>query len=355
MEYSKNNNIIDLYKIYLKLWKNRKIILYTIALFGIIGIIYSLSLNIVFVSSTTFYPRYEKGNQSNSIADIAGLAGIDIGKNLSNDIPSNLYPNLLSSTPFKQKVLNKKININNKKITYREYLLTEKKKNKSFLSDLIKSFYKTESNDKIQNQNPNSKIIELDNIEYQLHISVQDLIKIDVNKKDGYITLMVYDENPLVSSQIAQITRDLLQEYIIDYKLKNIKLVYNFTVNQLQNTKKNLYNLQDSLALFRDSNKNIKSDLFKNKQSRLETEYNLVKNIYNELAISKEKTAIEVKRNTPIFTIINPVVIPNERYSPKRKIIVISFCFIGLILITSLIILKNYYKENLIYFDKFIK
>ena len=58
----------------------------------------------------------------------------------------------------------------------------------------------------------------------------------------------------------------------------------------------NFYSLQDSLAIFRDSNKNIKSDLFLNQFSRIESEYLISKNIYNELAINKEKTAIDVQK-----------------------------------------------------------
>ena len=62
--------------------------------------------------------------------------------------------------------------------------------------------------------------------------------------------------------------------------------------------------------------------------NRLETEYNILKNIYNELAITKERTAIDVRKNTPIFTIINDVYVPYEKFSPKR---------LQLVLITVLI------------------
>ena len=102
----------------------------------------------------------------------------------------------------------------------------------------------------------------------------------------------------------------------------------------------NFYKLQDSLAVFSDKNRNIKSDLFLNKYSRIESEYNISKNIYNELALSKEKTAIDVKKNTPIFTIIKPVVIPNEKSDPKRSLIVIVFSFIGLVIMTGYTLLK---------------
>ena len=167
------------------------------------------------------------------------------------------------------------------------------------------------------------------------------MISIELNKKESYVTLNVIDKNPYISSKIAHEAEKLLQESIIDYKIKNIKSVYDFTLNQLEIAKINLYKLQDSIAYFKDSNKNIKSDLFLNQLNRIETEYNFTKNIYNELVLTKEKTAIEVKRNTPIFTIINPVVIPNEKFEPKRTILVFFSTFIAFIVSLLWIIIKE--------------
>ena len=137
----------------------------------------------------------------------------------------------------------------------------------------------------------------------------------------------------------------LFYKKIIDFELKNLNDTYEFISDQLEIAKNNFYKLQDSLAIFSDKNKNIKSDLFKTKYSRIESEYNISKNIYNELAISKEKTAIDVKKNTPIFTIIKPVVIPNKKSDPQRSVIVFIFSFIGLMIISGYTLLKSYFLD----------
>ena len=59
-------------------------------------------------------------------------------------------------------------------------------------------------------------------------------------------------------------------------------------LQQLKLAQNNLYILQDSPAQFRDRNLSIKSDNL-NQLNRLETEVNISKNIYNELAITKER------------------------------------------------------------------
>ena len=99
--------------------------------------------------------------------------------------------------------------------------------------------------------------------------------------------------------------------------------------------------MQDSLAKFKDKNKNIKSDLFLNQLSRIESEYNLSKNIYNELALNKEKIAIDVRKNTPIFTVIKPVVLPNEKLEPIRSRIVLIYTFFSFLITSLWVIVKK--------------
>ena len=124
-----------------------------------------------------------------------------------------------------------------------------------------------------------------------------------MNEKDGYIKLKINDENPSVAAQIAKKSEELLQESIINYKLKNLRSVYDFTLSQFESSKKVFYNLPNDLANFRDRNKNIKINLFLNQLSRLESEYNIANTIYSELAINKERTAIEIKKHTNIYYI----------------------------------------------------
>ena len=117
---------IDLIDIFKKLWNKRVFILKNTFILLLIILAYSLSLNNVYEASSTFYPHYEK-NEQNSIKGLAGLAGINLTNQASPDIPSNLYPNLVASTPFKNKILNQIVTINKEDLTYRNYLINKKK------------------------------------------------------------------------------------------------------------------------------------------------------------------------------------------------------------------------------------
>ena len=340
---------IDLIELLSTLWKRKIFIIKTTIIFTFIGIIYSLSLKNSFTASSIFYPHYQNNQigQSQGIRSIAGLAGINLGSQASENIPPTLYPNIINSPQFKIEILDSKIDLNEKKLTYREYLLNKPKQfnlKKILLLPItlprtILSNFTSKINSELSIEN--KEILKISNEEYSLHRGLSGIISLELNDKEGFIKLSVKDNNPLIASQIANTANDILQKNIIDFKLKNLNNTYKFITSQLEIAKKKFYKLQDSLAIFSDKNINIKSDLFLNKYSRIESESNISKNIYNELALSKEKTAIEVKKNTPIFTIIKPVVIPNEKSEPKRSLIVIVFSFIGLIASSLYTLLKS--------------
>tara|TARA_Y100000816_G_scaffold7789_1_gene4913 strand:+ start:660 stop:1748 length:1089 start_codon:yes stop_codon:yes gene_type:complete len=343
---------IDLVNLLSKLWKRKSFILKITLSFTFIGIFYSLSLDNIYKASSIFYPHFEKNSlsQGQGLKSLAGLAGINISNEVSDNIPPTLYPNIINSPLYKTKLLDGIININGNNLSLRDYLI-RKSKNKFSLKKLLNKpfnffsnfFSKNNQRKEIENIN----ILRLSQEEFNLHNYLSEIIILQINEKEGFINLSVKETNPIIASQIAKSANELLQNSIIEFKLKNIKDTYNFVVSQLNIAKNNFYLLQDSLAVFNDKNINIKTDLYRNQFSRIESEYLISKNIYNELALNKEKTAIEVKKNTPIFTIIKPVVIPNEKSEPKRSLIVIIFTFLGFIIGSVFILIKPIFKETL--------
>ena len=334
---------IDFIKILTDIWINKELVIKVSLYFFILGIILSISLSDVYRASSIFYPHIESSDNSQDLRNLAGIAGIDITNDVSSNVPSNLYPLLINSPIFKIKILDEVIYHNGNKMTYREYI-RESHSSFSLIKillypiSIIKDFFKKSD----ENKNLNFQILQLSEEEFELHEKLDDLIFLDLNESEGFIELSVDDEDPLIASQIATAAEKKLQLSIIDFKLKNIKATYEFTSNQLEIAKQNFYFLQDSLAKFKDNNRNIRSDLFLNQLSRIESEYSFSRNIYNELGISKERTSIDVQKNTPIFTIIKPVVIPNETSEPKRVIIIIIFTFLGFIVSSFYVLIKPF-------------
>ena len=340
-----DDDSIDLIELFSSLWKRNIFIIKTILIFALISVIYSLSIKNNFTATSIFYPHYQNNeiSQGTGLQSLAGLAGINIGSQISDNIPPSLYPNIINSPEFKIDLLDSKINFKGNEFIYREYLLNKSENEFNLVNKLllpINLISKLIFKNKVESENNDINILQLTEQEYGLHEKLNNLVFIEINDKEGFIKLSVKDNDAIIASQVAKTANELLQRNIIEFKLKNINDTYDFVSSQLDIAKQNFYNLQDSLAIFSDKNRNIKSDLFFNQYSRIESEYLISKNIYNELAINKEKTAIEVKKNTPIFTIIKPVVVPNKKSDPNRSLIVIVNSFLGLIIASFYVLLK---------------
>ena len=100
------------------------------------------------------------------------------------------------------------------------------------------------------------------------------------------------------------------------------------------NEKKVEFNkIQNKLSAFRDKNINLSTEKL-NELNNLQSEYNLIFNIYSELLLKYENKKLEIKRNTPIFTTLEPITIPNERSYPNKVKLTIFITFIFSILFT---------------------
>lgn len=51
--------------------------------------------------------------------------------------------------------------------------------------------------------------------------------------------------------------------------------------------------------------------------------------IYTELARQKTQVELQVKEDTPVLSVVQPIVVPFERSKPRRAIILIAFTFLG--------------------------
>jgi len=328
---------IDIRELILPLWKNRVKILKVAVATGVAGLVLGFLTPTTYTASSTFVPQSaESGGASSNLGGLAALAGINLSAGGSGaDIPPTLYPKVLASAPFKSALLDATVVISEDSLTYRNYLLNQptpaigliKKYTLGLPGLLISS---------LQGKNSHiageTGIAPLSDEEFELHQAIQGLISIESNKKEGYVTLTVVDGDPQVAAQVALVTEAVLQKWIIDYKVKNAKAQYDFTERQFQLKQKEFFGLQDELASFKDRNQNISSALFQNRLSRIEAKFSITNAVYTELAKQKEQAAIQLSKDTPTFSVIDPVSVPKEKTGPKKSLYLLGGFFLGLFL-----------------------
>jgi len=347
---------IDLVALLQKVWHGRKIALITIGVFALMGIVFALGSTNVYTATTTFIPKGQTSSGAGSLSGLASLAGINLGGMNGGDseIPPSMYPMVLNSIPFQEKLLALSVSINGNKIQLKEHLLgqmnytdsnslsflTLLKKYTIGLPALIKGTLFAKMN-ALPSYSEMPIVKRLSYEDEQLSNYLKNLVTINVDTKEGFITLTCQDKDPQIAAIVALNAQTLLQEEVINFKIKNAQELLTFTEGLNAEKKMSFEALQDELATFRDQHQNISSGLFENKLNRLESELAIARSVYEELSKQVEQARIQVSKDTPIFTIIDPVVIPNKRTSPKRTLIVIIWAFLGLIMGLTYILLKE--------------
>jgi len=351
---SDNTDEIDLIELLKKIYLEKKLILKISVLAALFGVVYALFQPNEFTSSTTFIPQLSSGVKTGetSLSGLASLAGINIGSmESSSEFPPTLYPQVVNSVPFRLELLSTEIKFNNELVLVKDYFLEKKssinifgiiKKYTIGLPSLILSSFKDH-----QESITKSEIYLITQEDKKLFKTIDNSLSLSINEKEGFITISYTDSNKNVAAQITQISQNLLQQKIIEFKNKSSKEMLDFALKQYSDKKETYEKLQDERAIFIDKNINISSSLFQNKLSRIESEVNISESIVQQLASQVEQAKLQVNKDTPVFTTIKPVTIPFERSAPKRTLIVIVFVFAGLVLSIVYVLVKEPAKQIL--------
>lgn len=341
-------NIIEIIK---KCWKERILIFKTSILFFLTGCLIALLSPVVYNSHTTFVPQVsgdEISSANNKLGSLASLAGVNIKQNemtADSYLSPLLYKNILDSEEFSLELFNEElINLNAENFTIREYLLSKRNSFnfnpfvifKKFLNSL---FFDNESVD--INSDIFKKYNFINEEDYNLIGLFRSKFMVELNEKEGYIKVIASDNNAFISSQLVEKITKNLQSKIIEIRTNKIRERLLFSKEQYNLKQLEFDSLQKKLAEFKDSNKNISTASFGAELQKLESEFQLQQNILINLASEFNNNKIKLNKDTPIFSVIDDVTIPNTRSKPKRSAIVLIFLFIGIFLSVTYIFTKE--------------
>ena len=179
------------------------------------------------------------------------------------------------------------------------------------------------------NENLDTSLFQITEQDKELFEFLAQVVSIEVDDQQGLVSIRVELADRMVAAQLAQAATDLLQSNIIAFKSQSARNNLDFIERQYESKRQEFEEIQDSIAIFKDQNLNITSTLYQNQLTRLESQFTVISSVFQELAGQVEQAKIQVNKDTPIFTIIEPVNVPLERSKPKRTMMVIIWTFLG--------------------------
>lgn len=338
---------IDLVALFVQLWNARKFILKGVASSFLLGVVIALVSPVKFSASTSFTPQIsDKNSKSGSLSAVAALAGVNLSNTANSaEISPMLYEKIAKSIPFRIELLDTQITTSSgQQMSLQAYYLDNKNSLITFLK-LVKKYtiglprlLFSLNEEETTNDLP---FIYLDEEAFSLVESLDDKFKVTVNDKEGFINITSLDKDPLVTTQITNFVTQRLQKLVIEKRIEKAKNELEYTQTQFKKKNKEFEEIQDRLAAFKDRNQNISTASFLSQLQRLESEYTIALSVVRELATQVEQTKLQVNKDTPIFTVIEPVTIPSIRSEPKRSLIVLIWSFLGLIVTCAYVLVKT--------------
>ena len=334
-----DENTIDVIALLKTVWDGRKLIIKSVVVFFVIGCIVALSSPVIYTSETTFVPQTSDDQMSTpkGLGSLAGLVGIDLSSaSSSNDsyLSPLLYTKIADSEEFSINLLNEQlINLEGDSLSVKEHFSKDKGSFNliGFLKKYTIGLFSTD-NPELTSLNPALDAYNFVSTEdFKMIKSLRKKFSIELNDKEGYIKVIANDKNAFISSQLVSLVTKNLQSRIIDLRTKKIKERLDYSKEQYDLKHTEFENLQNKLARFKDSNKNISTAIFLSRLEKLQSEYTLQQNILMTLANEYNQNKIKLNKNTPIFSVIDEVFVPNERSKPERSLIVIVWVFLGLV------------------------
>ena len=347
---------IDLIQLAKTLWKGRRTIIVSIVVATILGVAVALLSPKAYTTSTTMVPQVSsKGSSLGGLSSLAAMAGFNLDMSGgAGPLSPVIYPQILQSVPFQLELMNTSFTFSDSDQPMSIYnWYTEIAKNK--VSAKIKRYtiglpivflkaIRGEQNE-VDLSSVDSRIIGLTKEQDDVREWMAKNISLATDTKDGYLTLTVTMPEALTAAEVGLKAQEMLQRYITEFKIAKAADQLKFVEERYAEKKAEYEKAQARLAAFRDRNKNVTSALARTEEERLNGEFTIAYNVYNELAKQLEQARIQVKEDTPVLSVIKPVVVPIEKSKPKRAMILAVWLFLGVFAGIGIVFGRRYISE----------
>lgn len=343
---------ISLSEIFENLWKGRRKILIALSFFIVIGLFhYTFAPDDYISSSKLLQENYTESGGSDGLRLLNQFGGFNLGSsNSGKGIPPELYPEIIESVDFQQRILFQPVTFSNyqSELTLFEYF------NEYYERPFRERVYSTITNYTIklpftllrhirsifsgtQEDQPLEKIEEsvTENDVVILsprfrHAMNQVKNRVTLDFEDSVLEVDVKLSDPMASSQINAIIGERISEYIINYRSEKAKQNLQFVENLHRAAKERYEQAQLVHANFVDKNQGSLTAKATIELERLEDERALTFEIYSSMSQRLEEAKIRLQEETLIFTTIQKPILPT---SPERSSILIipAFAILGII------------------------
>lgn len=346
---------IDFMKLLRQLLKGWKTIAIATGVCMALGLVAAIAMKKQYTASTVIVPQL--GGSSSSLSSLASLAGIDMTKSSGSELSPLIYPQIVESVPFRLEMLYTPVHYEGVDTAISMFDYARDYGKVSVVDTVIKYTVKLPFVI-LKAMRPGKEAVSLDDVlgpdavrpvqiskaEEEFIEGLKERITLTVDSKEGYMTLTVKGDEALQTAELCIKAQQLLQDEITRLRTEKTQAELDFIQARYDEVKREAEYYQDELARMVDRAKDMTTTSAKIEQNRLQSKYNTANSVYLELAKQLEQAKLAVKKDTPIFTVVKPVTLPNKTSNSRVKILVI-WVFFGIVVGCGIVLGKEYWPQ----------
>lgn len=331
---------IDIMELVRKVLKEWKLVLKWCGVAVLVGLVVAFSIPKEYQSSARMASESQSGSAGGNLSSLASLAGINLGGGSSADaFYPDLYPDVVSSTPFVVSLFSVPVDFKYKGETMSTDLYT-------YLKEYTKSPWwgsviglpfkalgwfmglfheKVEPVEGYADINPQELTIEQEEIAK----AIREIVSISVDKKTSMITVSTMTQDPHVAAKVTEVVMERLQDFIASYRTDKARHDLEYFQQLYDESKEDYYAAQQRYAKYSDANQGVVLQSVRTESERLQNEMNLAYQLYNSCAQQLQVAKANVQKETPVCTVLEPPTVPTKRAKPSKVTILFVFIFLG--------------------------
>lgn len=357
---------IDLVGIFKDLWVNKRTIFTSVVIVFAIGVLIYVGSDPIYYSEAQLMPQ-STSNQS-QLGQLFQQYGnfFGIQRNVEeNDIQVTMYPHIVESLNFQIELMQHEVYFSSLDSTLTVFDYFDEYHRPGLVDRTVDFIWNytialpftiwDEINSAFSNSSSQRPEIdfsqfaefdvpkELDSRIKRVANTVGELIIISREPQTGFVSIGVSLSDPQASTEMVILVRNLLQDYVTDYRTEKAMKNLEFIEEQYNEAKQMFQMRQDSLAEFQDRNVNLNLQSVAVVEQRLQSEYDLAFNLYTTLARRLQEAKIQVQEETPVFRVHEPAIVPSSPSEPDVLRILGGSIFVGLFFGVAAIYLRRWF------------
>lgn len=325
-------------------WARRLMFVRSIGVAVVVVLLYAFGSTREYTVTTKILPYRTERSALGGLSGLAGLAGVSLPLGSAGQVvPADLYPEVASSFSFRSDLAVTPIHFSDASRSYITFFdsvyapsLVEQSVKYGVMLPL--TAYEAIRGKLTPQTNAISAYVgAMDSVGIRSHsrrfVRIVDGMKLRVtttlNKKTGIISITARMPDPVAAADLARVTADRLTAEIVRFESKKAAEQARFLGEQKDLAERRYRSAQSSVAEFQDRNKSLSSAVSQVELQRLQSDFTLAFDLYKNLATQYESARVKEREDTPVFSVIDPSVVPYAPSSPRKLQLLLLAVLVG--------------------------